>query len=130
MCLTAKQYTREFQWEHIIYKTRISLKYITQITDYYDEHKDELGQTDGEYLEEMNKFKRSWEQMNSLSESSKKWTFKQLDKKGLLSSYDLKKLDEDLEEQLEEEKEHYVYMKKTIKEARHFKSMGYEIQYV
>tara|TARA_R110002153_G_scaffold48987_3_gene138239 strand:- start:1430 stop:1822 length:393 start_codon:yes stop_codon:yes gene_type:complete len=129
MCLTPKQYTEKQLWEHIVWKHQIKQKCVVEMTDYYDEYKDTLGQSDGDYLECMGAFKDSYDLSTKVIAFSKKHSYEKLKSWSHFTPTEYMSMNDEVEERLEEIEDAWDSMKKMKKEIVGFKGMGFKINY-
>ena len=129
MCLTPKQYNEEQIWEHTVWKHKMKVKFVVELTDYYDEHKDALGQSDGKYLETMGAFKDSYDLSSKIVAFSKKHHYKELKLLRWFSFVDYCDMNDEVERCLEEIEDTWDTMKKMSDEIEGFKEMGFKINY-
>lgn len=130
MCLTPKQYDEAQIWEHTVWKHKMKVKYVVELTDYYDEHKDALGQSDGNYLETMEAFKYSYDLSSKIVAFSKRHHYKELKLLSWFSFTDYCDMNDEVERCLEEIEDTWDTMKKMNDEIVGYKAMGHEIKFI
>tara|TARA_R110001606_G_scaffold127149_1_gene261188 strand:- start:78 stop:404 length:327 start_codon:yes stop_codon:yes gene_type:complete len=107
----------------------MKVKFVVELTDYYDEHKDALGQSDGKYLETMGAFKDSYDLSSKIVAFSKKHHYKELKLLRWFSFVDYCDMNDEVERCLEEIEDTWDTMKKMSEEIKGFKAMGFKINY-